>query len=163
MALGDDPDDHSGVAHGFSSVLLLLTLVWIINNRESVTVRCRAALTSPHVTASRLDALRDDQHCVEAVTTRGGAGALALLVDINALAQLVSIGTLFVFYMVDAGVLVRRYYEPGSGNWRALAARFAAMLAFNLGAVLCPSPPTCASHMAHGMTLVTRNGLGECF
>jgi hypothetical protein len=33
------------------------------------------------------------------------AGLLALLVDINALAQLVSIGTLFVFFMVSAGVL----------------------------------------------------------
>lgn len=33
------------------------------------------------------------------------AGVLALLVDINALAQLVSIGTLFVFFMVSAGVI----------------------------------------------------------
>jgi hypothetical protein len=33
------------------------------------------------------------------------AGALALLVDINTLAQLVSIGTLFVFFMVSAAVL----------------------------------------------------------
>jgi amino acid transporter len=34
---------------------------------------------------------------------------LALLVDINALAQLVSIGTLFVFFMVSAGVLQVRW------------------------------------------------------
>ncbi len=33
------------------------------------------------------------------------AGVLALLVDINTLAQLVSIGTLFVFFMVSAGVI----------------------------------------------------------
>lgn len=49
-----------------------------------------------------------------AIFTGCTAGTLALLVDINALAQLVSIGTLFVFYMVSAGVLQRRYYEPGS-------------------------------------------------
>mmetsp|Transcript_15504 Transcript_15504/g.46826 ORF Transcript_15504/g.46826 Transcript_15504/m.46826 type:complete len:678 (+) Transcript_15504:234-2267(+) len=61
------------------------------------------------------------------------AGVLALLVDINALAQLVSIGTLFVFYMVDLGILVRRYYTPGSGDWKPLTTRCAAMLLFNLG------------------------------
>ena len=62
------------------------------------------------------------------------SGALALLVDINALAQLVSIGTLFCFYMVDLGVLVRRYHTPASDDWRPLAVRCAAMLLFNIGA-----------------------------
>ncbi len=96
------------------------------------------------------------------MTAHGGAGALALLVDINALAQLVSIGTLFVFYMVDAGVLVRRFYEPGSGNWRALAARFAAMLGFNLGALPCPPPPAPARPPARlPVTHCTRHD-GRC-
>lgn len=61
------------------------------------------------------------------------AGILALLVDISTLAQLVSIGTLFVFFMVDLGVLVRRFCRRGSSEWRPFAVRFAAMLFFNIG------------------------------
>lgn len=58
--------------------------------------------------------------------------------DISTLAQLVSIGTLFVFYMVDLGVLVRRFCCPGSSDWRGFGLRYAAMLAFNIGAILQP-------------------------
>jgi APA family basic amino acid/polyamine antiporter len=54
------------------------------------------------------------------VVTGLSAGALALLLDIDALAQLVSIGTLCVFCFVCAAVLARRYLPPdGSGAPRA--------------------------------------------
>ncbi|KAK9811336.1 hypothetical protein WJX72_002052 [[Myrmecia] bisecta] len=49
------------------------------------------------------------------------AGLLALLVDLEALAELVSIGTLFVFCMVSAGGLWRRYYAPGATRLAPLA------------------------------------------
>jgi len=46
------------------------------------------------------------------IVTGLSAGVLALLVDIDALAQLVSIGTLCVFCFVCAAVLARRYMPP---------------------------------------------------
>ena len=39
------------------------------------------------------------------------AGLLALLVDLESLAELVSIGTLFVFFMVSAAVLWSRHFD----------------------------------------------------
>ena len=60
-------------------------------------------------------------------------GALALLVDIETLAQLVSIGTLFVFGSVCAGLLARRHTpEDGSGRAPALW-RLAALLVSCVG------------------------------
>eukprot|EP00198_Chlamydomonas_reinhardtii_P000349 XP_001689684.1 cationic amino acid transporter 2 [Chlamydomonas reinhardtii] len=44
------------------------------------------------------------------------AGFLALFIEIELLAELVSIGTLVVFCSVCAGVLFRRYYVHGSGE-----------------------------------------------
>lgn len=44
------------------------------------------------------------------------AGALALVLDINVLAELVSVGTLYVFYSVCAGVIFRRFYFPSPGS-----------------------------------------------
>ncbi|KXZ55292.1 hypothetical protein GPECTOR_3g428 [Gonium pectorale] len=44
------------------------------------------------------------------------AGFLALFIDIELLAELVSIGTLVVFCSVCAGVLFRRYHVHGSGQ-----------------------------------------------
>ena len=44
------------------------------------------------------------------------AGLLALLFDIEVLAELVSIGTLVVFAMVCSGVLFRRYWGRGVGE-----------------------------------------------
>lgn len=61
------------------------------------------------------------------------AGTLALLVDISTLAQLVSIGTLFVFFMVDFGVLVRRFCKPDTTGWAAFLWRALPMLLFNIG------------------------------
>ncbi|KAI7841378.1 hypothetical protein COHA_004996 [Chlorella ohadii] len=44
------------------------------------------------------------------------AATLALLLDIGVLAELVSIGTLYVFICVCSGTLYNRYHQPGSGS-----------------------------------------------
>ena len=57
------------------------------------------------------------------VVTGASAAALALLVDVDVLAQLVSIGTLCVFCFVCAGVIARRYCpEDGAPRWPVLRA-----------------------------------------
>lgn len=43
---------------------------------------------------------------------------LAATVSISVLSELVSIGTLFVFFMVSVAVLWRKYYAPGGANTR---------------------------------------------
>jgi APA family basic amino acid/polyamine antiporter len=48
--------------------------------------------------------------------TGGLAAALALVLDIGMLAELVSIGTLYVFLMVCAGTIFNRCHQPGSGS-----------------------------------------------
>lgn len=60
------------------------------------------------------------------------AGVLALLVDLESLAELVSIGTLFVFFMLSAAVLWRRYYDPNKSNM-GTAARLAMLCILALG------------------------------
>ena len=53
------------------------------------------------------------------------AGLLALLMDLESLTELVSIGTLFVFFAISAAVLWRRHYDPGQSAmglaWRLIA------------------------------------------
>lgn len=59
---------------------------------------------------------------IATVVTGGCAAALALFLDINILAELVSVGTLYVFYAVCAGVYFRRCHVPGTNQeWPALA------------------------------------------
>jgi APA family basic amino acid/polyamine antiporter len=48
--------------------------------------------------------------------TGAASAALAFVLDIGVLAELVSIGTLYVFLLVCAGVLFRRYHQRGSGS-----------------------------------------------
>lgn len=48
--------------------------------------------------------------------SKASAGLFALFIDIEVLASLVSIGTLFVFYCVCAGVLMRRYHDYSQGG-----------------------------------------------
>ena len=62
------------------------------------------------------------------------AGLLALLVDLESLAQLVSIGTLAVFFCVCLGCLRRRYYEPGKNAMAPFVWRCIIMTLFNIGA-----------------------------
>lgn len=63
-------------------------------------------------------------------------GLLALLVDLEALAELVSIGTLFVFFAVAAGTVWRRCVEPGGAPDQATkaAGRLGSVIAASLGA-----------------------------
>ncbi len=58
---------------------------------------------------------------VATLVTGGCAATLALLLDINILAELVSVGTLYVFYAVCAGTYYWRCHIPGS-NTRPQAA-----------------------------------------
>jgi APA family basic amino acid/polyamine antiporter len=62
------------------------------------------------------------------------AGILALLLNIDVLAELVSIGTLYVFAMVCAGVLFRRYHQPGSPYAANILWRIGIMTASSVGA-----------------------------
>ena len=63
------------------------------------------------------------------------AGLLALLVDIGVLAELVSIGTLYVFFLVCCGVLFRRYHVRGDRRSGALVgAGLAGVTAASVGA-----------------------------
>ena len=61
------------------------------------------------------------------------AGLPALLVDLESLAELVSIGTLIVFYMVSAAVLWQRHYNPEQSRL-GLALRLVGISIFALGA-----------------------------
>lgn len=66
-------------------------------------------------------------------------GALALLVDLETLAELVSIGTLFVFFCVCAGLIWRRYCGSGTTNDStqhapAVAKRLGVIIAASFGA-----------------------------
>ncbi|KAG2487845.1 hypothetical protein HYH03_013562 [Edaphochlamys debaryana] len=62
------------------------------------------------------------------------AGFLALFIDIELLAELVSIGTLVVFCSVCAGVLFRRYHVHGSGEpLRPVLSRLGAVVAAAVG------------------------------
>uniref|UniRef100_J3N652 Cationic amino acid transporter C-terminal domain-containing protein n=1 Tax=Oryza brachyantha TaxID=4533 RepID=J3N652_ORYBR len=57
--------------------------------------------------------------------------ALALFTELDVLLNLVSIGTLFVFYMVANAVVYRRYAAGGGAAWRTLAF----LAAFSLAAL----------------------------
>lgn len=63
-------------------------------------------------------------------------GTLALLVDLGVLAELVSIGTLFVFFTVSAGLLWRRYTAAGAGASGAVSALQTDDAAKGLGAIV---------------------------
>ena len=65
------------------------------------------------------------------------AGLLALIVDIDALAQLVSIGTLCVFCFVCAAVLARRYCPAEGPGWRPVLLRVAGLVGCGLAFAFC--------------------------
>ena len=62
------------------------------------------------------------------------SGALALVANLETLATMVSVGALFVFLCVSAGVLWRRYRAPVPAPAACLAAHLAALCALSLGA-----------------------------
>ncbi|CAA7397006.1 unnamed protein product [Spirodela intermedia] len=60
-------------------------------------------------------------------------GAIALITDLNVLLNLVTIGTLFVFYMVANAVVYRRYVVAGTTSPWPTAALLAALTLSSLG------------------------------
>ena len=64
------------------------------------------------------------------------AGLLALLVDLESLAQLCVNWHTFVFFCVCCGCLRRRYYEPGKNSMAPFVWRCSIMTLFNIGAPL---------------------------
>ena len=77
------------------------------------------------------------------------SGALALVASLETLATMVSVGALFVFLCVSAGVLWRRYRAPAPAPAAGLATHMAVLCALSLGApnmhagqkCEAPSPP----------------------
>lgn len=74
------------------------------------------------------------------IVTGLGAGLLGLVLDIHLLAELVSIGTLYVFYVVCAGVVYRRYKTTAAsredkeeGEWKRIGGRLAAITLSSMG------------------------------
>ncbi|GIL65842.1 hypothetical protein Vafri_19483 [Volvox africanus] len=68
------------------------------------------------------------------IVTMFTAGFLALFIEIELLAELVSIGTLVVFCSVCSGVLFRRYHVHGSGeSLQPLAWRLGCVVLFSVG------------------------------
>ena len=61
-------------------------------------------------------------------------GALALVASLETLATMVSVGALFVFLCVSAGVLWRRYRAPAPAPAAGLATHLATLCALSLGA-----------------------------
>ena len=62
------------------------------------------------------------------------SGALALVASLETLATMVSVGALFVFLCVSAGVLWRRYRAPAPAPAAGLATHMAMLCALSLGA-----------------------------
>lgn len=60
-------------------------------------------------------------------------GALALLVDLEALAELTSLGTLVTFFCTAAALLWRRYCDGSPASMRSTALRLACIIAASLG------------------------------
>ena len=60
-------------------------------------------------------------------------GALALLVDLEALAELTSLGTLVTFFCTAAALLWRRYCDGSPGSKRDTALRLSCIIASSLG------------------------------
>ena len=83
------------------------------------------------------------------------SAVLALLVDLDDLASLVSIGTLFILLCVSAGVLKRRHTPPG-GGWAAAAALVVLT-------ILCVLLSCAITYRVHpGLSAATAAAWGAC-
>ncbi|KAJ4836852.1 Cationic amino acid transporter 7, chloroplastic [Turnera subulata] len=81
-----------------------------VHPKTSTPVNASAFLGQSHLTESDI--------CPKGIFT----AAIALFTDLNVLLNLVSIGTLFVFYMVANAVVYRRYVAVGTTNpWPTLS------------------------------------------
>lgn len=98
------------------------------NAKQSYDIQCKFLL--------RLQVNSSTKTPVNAIILTICTSALfAFLVEISVLSELVSIGTLFVFFMVSNAVLWRKYYVPGGANSRfSVGARLACTVIVSLGA-----------------------------
>ncbi|KAK9819560.1 hypothetical protein WJX81_003898 [Elliptochloris bilobata] len=93
--------------------------------------------------------------------TGASAGALALVADLETLATMVSVGALFVFLCVSAGVLWRRYRAPAPASCGVLAAQLISICVLSLGTSLAftlGAPPWAIAGLA-GAWLAAVGGL----
>ena len=84
-----------------------------------------------------------------------GAGVLALLVDLETLAELVSVGTLFVFFCVSAGLIWRRYCRDGSTDAeqaQQVATRLGTIVACSFGACYSKPSDKLPAHIYHPLS-----------
>ncbi|CAG9462064.1 unnamed protein product [Pedinophyceae sp. YPF-701] len=108
----DDIGLHwASVIVSFGAVTGIVTSLLVsLMGQSRVYVTLARERLIPHVMAR----VSERTHApVHATAVAGGlSGLLALCVDIEVLAELVSVGTLFVFFCVSGGVLMRRYHDP---------------------------------------------------
>jgi APA family basic amino acid/polyamine antiporter len=122
------------VALGAATGIVTSTLTGILSAARLFVVLGREALLPRSL--ARVHA-RTQTPLTATLLTGALTGAVALLVDIGTLAELVSVGTLYVFWAVCCGVAFRRLHQPGRGPGArpplaALAALSAAALAAGL-------------------------------
>jgi len=118
-----------GALTGITTSLLVSLIgqarVYVTLARDGLIPPALAAIHPVHGTPARAQ-----------MVTGALSALLALCVDIEVLAKLVNIGTLFVFFMVATGTYVRRYVPSAPGPTRDAAAR---AVDWRLAAVMLPA------------------------
>jgi basic amino acid/polyamine antiporter, APA family len=94
----------TGIATSIFVALYSQTRLLLMLGRTGLLPRCFGSVSK-----------RTQTPVVATLLTAAGAGLLALLFDIDLLAELVSLGTLVVYTLVLLAVLVRRYQPPRIG------------------------------------------------
>ena len=112
----------TGIVTSMMVSLIGATRIYVVLGRERLCTPWFAAVHARRNTP------------VNAVVATGlTSGALAFVVDIEALADLVSIGTLFVAVVVAGGILMRRYTMPEQARRAPVHWRLLALVAASLG------------------------------
>ena len=112
----------TGIVTSMMVSLIGATRIYVVLGRERLCTPWFAAVHARRNTP------------VNAVIATGlTSGALAFVVDIEALADLVSIGTLFVAVVVAGGILMRRYTMPEQARRAPVHWRLLALVAASLG------------------------------
>ena len=112
----------TGIVTSMMVSLIGATRIYVVLGRERLCTPWFAAVHAGRNTP------------VNAVVAAGlTSGALAFVVDIEALADLVSIGTLFVAVVVAGGILMRRYTMPDQARRGPIHWRLLALVAASLG------------------------------
>ena len=112
------------VSIGALAGIVTSTMTGLLSQARLFVVLGRQRLLPP-----RLAQVNPTTHSPVAATIVTGitASVLALFLDINILAELVSVGTLYVFYAVCAGVFFWRCHVPGRTDSRPALLRLASL------------------------------------